>query len=136
MTVSWTRADGSSRLDPAARRTRPTWPERLPRRSWPSSRTTRPPGRLIGTVAERDVVPQAGTVSGGGKSEISKAITDAFIFGSAFVADFDTDMDAVDRDPRAATSRRRFARPRAQRHATRRPILSPRPLARHRSSSC
>ena len=34
-------------------------------------------------------------MSGGGKSEISKAITDAFIFGSAFVADFEADMDAV-----------------------------------------
>ena len=36
------------------------------------------------------------TVSGGGKSEISKAITDAFIFGNAYVADFDHDMDAVE----------------------------------------
>jgi hypothetical protein len=35
------------------------------------------------------------TVSGGGKSEISKAITDAFIFGSQFVADFEADMDSV-----------------------------------------
>ena len=36
------------------------------------------------------------TVSGGGKSEISKAITDAFIFGNAYTADFDADMDAVE----------------------------------------
>ena len=36
------------------------------------------------------------TVSGGGKSEISKAITDAFIFGNAYVADFDADMDSLD----------------------------------------
>ena len=36
------------------------------------------------------------TVSGGGKSEISKAITDAFIFGNAYVADFENDMDAVE----------------------------------------
>ena len=34
-------------------------------------------------------------MSGGGKSEISKAITDAFIFGSAYVADFEDDMDTV-----------------------------------------
>lgn len=33
---------------------------------------------------------------GGGKSEISKAITDAFIFGNAYTADFDADMDAVE----------------------------------------
>ena len=36
------------------------------------------------------------TVSGGGKSEISKAITDAFIFGNAYTANFDADMDAVE----------------------------------------
>ena len=54
------------------------------------------------------------TVSGGGKSEISKAITDAFIFGSEFVADFETDMDSVaailDRD-----FSRRFLDPARQR---------------------
>ncbi|VEI02034.1 Uncharacterised protein [Acidipropionibacterium jensenii] len=36
------------------------------------------------------------TVSGGGKSEISKAISDAFIPGSAYTPDFDADMAAVD----------------------------------------
>ena len=62
------------------------------------------------------------TVSGGGKSEISKAITDAFIFGSVFVADFDTDMDSVaailDRD-----FSRRFLDP-ARHGQDDRPILS------------
>ncbi|HSO65844.1 MAG TPA: hypothetical protein VLQ78_12165, partial [Ornithinibacter sp.] len=48
---------------------------------------------LIGTVPTATSCHKPATVSGGGKSEISKAITDAFIFGSAFVADFDTDMD-------------------------------------------
>ncbi len=50
---------------------------------------------LIGTVPTGASCHKPATVSGGGKSEISKAITDAFIFGSAFVADFDRDMDAV-----------------------------------------
>ncbi len=50
---------------------------------------------LVGTVPTSTSCHKPATVSGGGKSEISKAITDAFIFGSAFVADFDADMDAV-----------------------------------------
>lgn len=35
------------------------------------------------------------TVSGGGKSEISKPITDAILFGSVFVADLAQDFDRV-----------------------------------------
>ena len=50
---------------------------------------------LIGTVPEATSCHKPATVSGGGKSEISKAITDAFIYGSAYVADFDDDMDRV-----------------------------------------
>ncbi|MGB8383812.1 MAG: hypothetical protein WCG47_21630, partial [Dermatophilaceae bacterium] len=50
---------------------------------------------LIGTVPTATSCHKPATVSGGGKSEISKAITDAFIFGSEFVADFDADMDSV-----------------------------------------
>jgi hypothetical protein len=50
---------------------------------------------LVGTAPDSTSCHKPATVSGGGKSEISKAITDAFIFGSAFVADFDADMDAV-----------------------------------------
>lgn len=77
---------------------------------------------LIGTLPTAISCHKPATVSGGGKSEISKAITDAFIPGSAFVADFDTDMDAVtailDHD-----FSRRFLDP--ARHGTDlRPILS------------
>ncbi len=50
---------------------------------------------LTGTVATATSCHKPATVSGGGKSEISKAITDAFIYGSAYVADFDDDMDRV-----------------------------------------
>ncbi len=35
------------------------------------------------------------TVSGGGKSEISKSLLDAFVFGHAATQDFDTDIEAV-----------------------------------------
>lgn len=51
--------------------------------------------RLIGTVAEGSVCHKPCTVSGGGKSEISKAISDAIISGNVFVADFERDMDQV-----------------------------------------
>ncbi len=50
---------------------------------------------LVGTSPDSTSCHKPATVSGGGKSEISKAITDAFIVGSAFVADFEYDMDAV-----------------------------------------
>ncbi len=78
---------------------------------------------LVGTVAESTSCHKPATVSGGGKSEISKAITDAFIYGSAYVADFDNDMDRV-----AAILERdfsnRFADP-ARNGVDHRPILSP-----------
>ena len=51
---------------------------------------------LMATVPAVTSTHKPCTVSGGGKSEISKAITDAFIFGNAYVADFDADMNAVD----------------------------------------
>ncbi|MCL2471494.1 MAG: hypothetical protein FWF25_07120, partial [Propionibacteriaceae bacterium] len=50
---------------------------------------------LIGTHPRGTVCHKPATVSGGGKSEISKDITAAFIFGSVFVADFEQDMEAV-----------------------------------------
>ncbi|HVR34272.1 MAG TPA: hypothetical protein VMS21_00305, partial [Methylomirabilota bacterium] len=51
--------------------------------------------RLIGTVAEGVLCHKPCTVSGGGKSEISKPITDAVIQGPVFVADFKRDFDRV-----------------------------------------
>ena len=50
---------------------------------------------LVGTVPTATSCHKPSTVSGGGKSEISKAITDAFIFGNAYVPDIDRDLDAV-----------------------------------------
>ena len=51
--------------------------------------------RLVGTVAEGMLCHKPCTVSGGGKSEISKPITDAILTGPVFVADFKKDFDKV-----------------------------------------
>ncbi|MBE6478614.1 MAG: hypothetical protein E7Z97_11220 [Propionibacteriaceae bacterium] len=51
---------------------------------------------LIGVLQEATQCHKPATVSGGGKSEISKSIADAFQFGNAHVSDFEADMDAVD----------------------------------------
>jgi hypothetical protein len=51
--------------------------------------------RLVGTLAEGTLCHKPCTVSGGGKSEISKPITDAIIQGPVFVSDFDKDFDFV-----------------------------------------
>ncbi len=56
---------------------------------------------LVGTVPTATSCHKPSTVSGGGKSEISKAITDAFIFGNAYVPDFDRDWT---RSPPSSTT--------------------------------
>jgi phosphoenolpyruvate carboxykinase (diphosphate) len=52
--------------------------------------------RLVGTAAEGTLCHKPSTVSGGGKSEISKPISDAIIQGPVFVADFKKDFDQVE----------------------------------------
>ncbi len=52
---------------------------------------------LVGTSPEPTHCHKPATVSGGGKSEISKSILDAFQFGSIWVSNFDEDMDHVQR---------------------------------------
>ncbi len=52
--------------------------------------------RLIGTTAEGTLCHKPSTVSGGGKSEISKSISDSIMHAPFFVADFAHDMDAVE----------------------------------------
>ena len=51
--------------------------------------------RLVGAVAEGVLCHKPCTVSGGGKSEISKPITDAILTGPVFIADFKNDFDKV-----------------------------------------
>jgi phosphoenolpyruvate carboxykinase (diphosphate) len=52
--------------------------------------------RLVGIAAEGLMCHKPCTVSGGGKSEISKPITDAILTGPVFVADLKRDFDQVE----------------------------------------
>jgi hypothetical protein len=54
-----------------------------------------PSWRLIGTLAEGTFCHKPSTVSGGGKSEISKSIADYLLHGPIFVADDAKDLDMV-----------------------------------------
>jgi len=51
--------------------------------------------RLVGVAAEGAFCHKPCTVSGGGKSEISKPISDAILTGPVFIADFKKDFDQV-----------------------------------------
>ncbi len=86
----------------------------------------KPPGnrawRLVGTVAEGTLCHKPCTVSGGGKSEISKSISDAIIQGPVFVAEFKKDFNQVARMLRRDYSNR-FRDP-ARNGTDPRPILS------------
>ncbi|MCK5477594.1 MAG: hypothetical protein KAI44_01630, partial [Methylococcales bacterium] len=54
-----------------------------------------PSWRLIGISSEGTFCHKPSTVSGGGKSEISKSINDAVIYNSLFVNDLNEDLDWV-----------------------------------------
>ena len=79
---------------------------------------------LVGTAPWSTQAHKPATVSGGGKSEISKSLLDAFVFGEAYVGDVDADLDAVQKilDGNYAD---RFVDP-ANKSAHHRPILSER----------
>lgn len=79
--------------------------------------------RLVGTHAECTLCHKPCTVSGGGKSEISKSITDAVIQGPVFVADFKADFDRV-ADLLAHDYSNRF-REEERNGKDQRPLLSP-----------
>ncbi len=61
-----------------------------------------PTWRMVGTVGEGAVCHKPCTVSGGGKSEISKPLRDYMLFGPIFVADAESDFrlagEILDRD--------------------------------------
>jgi hypothetical protein len=92
--VSWTNDAGAQRIKllPGHAYVRP---------SGYKVRMEKPPGdrawRLVGTAAEPVLCHKPCTVSGGGKSEISKPITDAIIQGPVFVADIKRELDYVSR---------------------------------------
>ncbi len=90
--VSWTREGKieSIRLLPSSTYVRPSGYKvqmvKSDKRIW----------RLIGTRADATLCHKPCTVSGGGKSEISKSIADAILMGPVFVADFEKDFERVD----------------------------------------
>ena len=55
-----------------------------------------PSWRLVGTRAEGTFCHKPCTVSGGGKSEISKSIAGSVVSGPIYVADWEHDLDQVD----------------------------------------
>ncbi len=55
-----------------------------------------PSWRLVGTVGEGVLCHKPCTVSGGGKSEISKSLRDYMLYGPIFVSDIDRDFDKLD----------------------------------------
>lgn len=78
---------------------------------------------LIGIAADGILCHKPCTVSGGGKSEISKSIVDAMIQGPVFTADFHSDMDKVEallQKDYSGRFKEEYARNRASR-----PVLSP-----------
>jgi len=52
--------------------------------------------RLAGTISLGTMCHKPCTVSGGGKSEISKSILDAMFYGPIFITDYEKDMNAVE----------------------------------------
>ncbi len=56
-----------------------------------------PSWRIIGTAAEGTFCHKPCTVSGGGKSEISKSLVDYMQYGSVFVADIHEDLNHVEK---------------------------------------
>ena len=60
------------------------------------------PWKLVGTVGEGFLCHKPCTVSGGGKSEISKPLTDAIVCGPVFIANWKEDMrlarEVIDKD--------------------------------------
>ncbi len=55
-----------------------------------------PTWRLIGTIGEGTFCHKPCTVSGGGKSEISKSLKDFMLYGPIFVADADSDLQRIE----------------------------------------
>lgn len=55
-----------------------------------------PSWRLIGTMGEGTLCHKPCTVSGGGKSEISKSLSDYIIYGRIYVSDQEKDFDLIE----------------------------------------
>jgi phosphoenolpyruvate carboxykinase (diphosphate) len=84
-----------------------------------------PSWRLIGTVPEGTFCHKPCTVSGGGKSEISKSLVDAVLPGSFYVRNFEEDMALVEEIFDRNYDDARLAEPGDGSGGASRPILSP-----------
>ena len=82
--------------------------------------------RLVGTVAEGTFCHKPCTVSGGGKSEISKSIADAILHSPIFINDFKKDFDLVEEIVNRDYSDRYREDAKKKRSKGLRPLLSPR----------
>ena len=102
---------GRTYIRPSGYRVRVEKPS--PERAW----------RLVGTVSEPTLCHKPSTVSGGGKSEISKSIADAIIHGAVFTGDFKRDFDLLE-ELLARDYSNRFREP-AKNGKDTRSILSP-----------
>lgn len=91
--ISWTNSTGQHalRLSPKKTYVRPSGYKIAMEKPTGTDRQW----RLVGTVPEGTFCHKPCTVSGGGKSEISKSLTDAVLIGPVFVADLKTDFDHV-----------------------------------------
>lgn len=121
LSVSWANPDGSPhslKLLPGHVYVRPSGYRISLRRSDGGKRW-----RLVGTRADALFCHKPCTVSGGGKSEISKSISDAIIHGPVYISDFKADCGRVDELLRHDYSRR-FRDP-ARHGSDTRPVLSP-----------
>lgn len=86
---------------------------------------TVPKWRLVGTLAEPTFCHKPSTVSGGGKSEISKSLMDAVIHGPIFIGDYLADMAQVESIFQRDYSDCLLPEYRASHSDPSRPILSP-----------
>jgi hypothetical protein len=91
-TVSWTRDNETKQISLLAGR---TYIHPCGYKVHMEQHPHAPTWRLIGTEAEGTLCHKPCTVSGGGKSEISKSISDAVISGALYVDDYDTDFNAI-----------------------------------------
>jgi hypothetical protein len=88
-----------------------------------------PSWRLVGTDPEGTFCHKPCTVSGGGKSEISKSLNDAVIYGHLFVHDLEKDLDQIQTIfDRNYTDRFKPGFEREDRDSTRKPLSPERSL--------
>ena len=78
--------------------------------------------RLVGTRSDSTLCHKPCTVSGGGKSEISKSISNAILKGPIFIGDFQRDLDWIEQILKNDISQI-YAHPRPG-HRAQRPLLS------------